>query len=452
MRNFTVYLVLLLCLFVNRITAQETFDQASAKYSAKYHQIRLEEEKTFAEGINKLKIQRREGIIFKQEFKEQKIVLEKKKIANIKERDNENIKELRKKFPELWAKSFVDRATQISIGIKSDVREEKDSLKIEIEAVDKQLMEGVITKAQAEEQKQKLANARAKAIEEKVKVRKEALNKLVQDDIDNLLPNPYENDGLSLTLFGNNISQKTKTGDIDPRTNIDFPAMKAYHGQKDKDRKENRRTSSQLVFALGVNNVITDGAVANSDFKYWQSHFYEWGLTFNSRIISNYNLLHFKYGLSLMYNNLRPTDNRVFEVNGDQTDLVVSPIDLEESRFRNVNFVAPLHLEFDFTKPKIKNDKTYFKSHNSFRLGVGGYFGFNVKSKQKLCFDDVSGRNDVRQITKGSFNVNDFIYGLSTYVSYKATGLYLKYDLNPLFKDNVVKQNNVSLGLRFDFN
>jgi len=28
--------------------------------------------------------------------------------------------------------------------------------------------------------------------------------------------------------------------------------------------------------------------------------------------------------------------------------------------------------------------------------------------------------------------------------------LYLKYDLNPLFKDNVIDQNNISLGLRFD--
>ncbi|MFT6749305.1 MAG: hypothetical protein ACJAQ1_001243, partial [Flavobacterium sp.] len=32
------------------------------------------------------------------------------------------------------------------------------------------------------------------------------------------------------------------------------------------------------------------------------------------------------------------------------------------------------------------------------------------------------------------------------------TSLYVKYDLNPLFKDNVAKQNNISLGLRFDFN
>jgi hypothetical protein len=29
--------------------------------------------------------------------------------------------------------------------------------------------------------------------------------------------------------------------------------------------------------------------------------------------------------------------------------------------------------------------------------------------------------------------------------------LYLKYDLNPIFK-TIQKQNNVSLGVRFDFN
>ena len=53
---------------------------------------------------------------------------------------------------------------------------------------------------------------------------------------------------------------------------------------------------------------------------------------------------------------------------------------------------------------------------------------------------------------RGDFNTSNFIYGLSTYIGYKETSLYLKYDLNPLFTDNAVKQNNVSLGLRFDFN
>ena len=57
-----------------------------------------------------------------------------------------------------------------------------------------------------------------------------------------------------------------------------------------------------------------------------------------------------------------------------------------------------------------------------------------------------------KTITKGDFNSTDFIYGLSAYIGYESTSLYLKYDLNPLFKNNAVKQNNVSLALRFDFN
>jgi hypothetical protein len=49
--------------------------------------------------------------------------------------------------------------------------------------------------------------------------------------------------------------------------------------------------------------------------------------------------------------------------------------------------------------------------------------------------------------------VNSFVvYSLKgTYGElYKTTSLYLKYDLNPL--NNTIKQNNASLGVRFDFN
>lgn len=53
---------------------------------------------------------------------------------------------------------------------------------------------------------------------------------------------------------------------------------------------------------------------------------------------------------------------------------------------------------------------------------------------------------------KGDYNVNNFIYGLSSYVGYKEISLYLKYDLNPIFKNNAIDENNISLGIRFDFN
>jgi hypothetical protein len=68
-----------------------------------------------------------------------------------------------------------------------------------------------------------------------------------------------------------------------------------------------------------------------------------------------------------------------------------------------------------------------------------------------LKYEDEFG-DDVKQKTKKDYNVSNFIYGVSAYIGYKETSLYVKYDLNPLFQDNLVKQNNVSLGVRWDFN
>ncbi|PKB16045.1 hypothetical protein [Flavobacterium sp. 5] len=345
MRNFKIYLVVLVCLFVNQIRAQETFEE---------------------------------------------------------------------------------RAKDIASKIEDVVKEEKKELKVEVEAVNEQLALGKLTNEEADEKKKVLAEARAKTIEEKVAKMEEELQVLVQEKVDGKIKN------------------------VDTSKTITIHFSKDYFSHK-KCSDGEKRTTSQFVFALGVNNLVTDKQVANSDFKYWRSHFYEWGLTYNTRILKDDNLLHFKYGMSLMYNNLRSTDDRYFVKNGGQTDLVTSTVHLDESRFRNVYIMVPLHLEFDFTKKEIRDDATYFRTHKSMRVGLGGYAGFRVKSKQILGFDDASG-NDVDQKTKGNYNVNDFNYGLSTYVGYKETSIYLKYDLQPLFENNTVDQNNISLGLRFDFN
>jgi hypothetical protein len=233
---------------------------------------------------------------------------------------------------------------------------------------------------------------------------------------------------------------------------IDFSKC-SCKGEKDKIERKSKRTTSQFVFAMGMNNVITEGeSLSDSDFRFWRSKFYEWGLTYNTRILKNNNVLHAKYGLSLMYNNLRPTDNRYFVRNGNQTDLQTGAVHFDDSRFRNVFLVAPMHLEFDFTPKKTSKDgtKTYFHSHESLRLGIGGYAGVRIKSKQILKYE-VDGL-DIKERQRGDFNVNDFTYGLSAYIGYKATSLYVKYDLNPMFQNNAVDQNNISLGIRFDFN
>jgi ribosomal protein L24 len=325
-------------------------------------------------------------------------------------------------------KSFENRTIEIASKIESVVKTEKEKLKIKVEEVNVELSENKITSEQADKKKKELAEASAIVIEEQVAVLENELHAIVQDKVDG----------------------KIKYTEKDSSTTISINFSKDYFKNK-KRAKGEKRTTSQFVFALGANNLVTNEQVAHSDFYYWKSHFYEWGFTSNTRILADDNLLHFKYGMSLMYNNLRATDNRYFEKNGPQTNLVTSAINLDESRFRNVYIMVPMHLEFDFTKKETREDGNYFRTHKSWRVGLGGYAGFRIKSKQLFCFDDANG-NDVEQKIKGNYNVNDFNYGLSTYVGYKATSLYLKYDLQPLFENNSVDQNNISLGLRFDFN
>ena len=331
-------------------------------------------------------------------------------------------------------KTFEQRAKEISTQIETITTEEKKALKLEIDAIDKQVVEGKMTKEAADQLKLKIAQERANNIESKVAVEEEKLNQLIQDKVDGKVK--YAADSTSLRI-GKRFVIKIENDTVD---------------RKPREYKE-RRTTSQLVFALGLNNLITENQdLENSDFRVWGSHFYEWGITYNTRILKNHNLLHAKYGFSVMYNNLRPTENRFFQKNGDQTSLEVFPEHLKESRLRNVYLVFPAHLEFDFTPKKVSKDgeKTYFRTHNSLRIGVGGYAGVRVKSKQILKYEIDGDR--VKDKQKGDFNASDFSYGLSAYLGYGETSLYVKYDLNPLFKSNSIDQNNVSVGVRFDFN
>lgn len=341
--------------------------------------------------------------------------------------------------------TFEKRAKAIGDEIKSITEREKKALKEEIEAIDQDVSNGVVTKEKAEALKLEKASVRSNTIEAKVAIEEAKLNQLIQDNVDGKFDNEVEKSGGRMIMIGGSNTEIGKN-----QTEINIASLKVYDGNEDKENRKSKRTTSQMVFAAGLNNVVTNDKVENSDFRYLGSHFYELGITYNSRIAEKNNLLHAKYGLSVMYNNLRPTDNRSFVVNGKQTDLVVDSRNLNDSRFRNVYLVAPLHLEFDFSGNKESNGNTLFRTHNSFRLGLGGYAGVNLKSKQITKYDN----NDLKVTdkVKGDFNTNDFIYGLSTYIGYQSTSLYLKYDLSPLFKDNAVKQNNVSLGVRFDFN
>jgi hypothetical protein len=334
--------------------------------------------------------------------------------------------------------TFEEQAKVIAQNISRITSEEKDALKKEVEDINKLLESGAINASVADERKIKAAEERAKNIETRVAQEQAKLDLLVKDQVEGKIASSSD----SVSTSKNKVAI---TWDLDD-DDFDNWSWKS---------KNEKRTTSQFVFAVGLNSLLTDGdhdSLENSDFKTWGSNFFEWGFTMNTRLMKNHNLLHLKYGLSLMYNNLRPTDNRYFVKNGNVTELqTFQDHDLCENKFRNSMIVLPLHLEFDFTPKTIGDDGvTHFKTHKSVRVGLGGFAGLNFQTTQKLKWEEDDIRIKYKQ--KGDFNVNTFVYGLSGYLGYGATSIYVKYNLNELFKNNPVDQNNVSLGLRFDFN
>jgi hypothetical protein len=321
--------------------------------------------------------------------------------------------------------TFEMRAKMIASKIDAITKEEKAALKAEVDDVNKELDAGKLTGQQADERKLKLAEIRAKNIETRVADAQSELNQLVKDRVDGKIK---EQDSTRIYMWK-----------FDTR-------------RQNKELNGETRTTSQFVIAAGVNNLVTDGAVANSDFAYLRSCFYEWGVTYNTRILKDNNLLHFKYGVTGVYNILSITDNRYFVDVGNQTVLATHPEYLrrKDSYFKNVFITIPVHLEFDFSKAEIRDDKKYFKTHQGFRLGLGGFVGYNTNSKQFLSYEVDGYRIKERQ--KGNWNISDWNYGLSAYIGWKETSLYLKYDLNPMFENNDVEQHNISLGARFDLN
>ena len=186
----------------------------------------------------------------------------------------------------------------------------------------------------------------------------------------------------------------------------------------------------------------------DSDFKVAGSRFAELGWAWKTRVFKNTNWLRVKYGLSFQFNGLKPTDNRYYVDTGEQTELQQYPLDLDKSKFRMDNLVVPIHFEFGPSK-KIEHDDYFrYSTENKIKIGLGGYAGINLSTRQKLKFEEDG--EDRKLKLKANYNTNNFIYGLSGYIGWHGVALYAKYDLNTIFKNNPVDQRNVSLGLRFD--
>ncbi|MFK7811851.1 MAG: hypothetical protein AB8B59_05105 [Maribacter sp.] len=327
------------------------------------------------------------------------------------------------------------RKIEVLENLKQEVlNQEKKALKEEVERINKQEKDNSITSAEAKNLKEAAAKKHALNIENKVSIleNKIALLKRNEDDIivikkEGLID---DDDGFNLSVNGEQIFS------------IDSNDWK-------REVKYDRRTYIDPVIAVGFNNTIMDGqSLEDSPYKLGGSRFVELGWAWRTRVFKNSNALRLSYGVSFQFNGLKPKNNQYFVVADGETELQEFEFDLRKSKFRMDNLVFPIHFEFGPSKFSKTDKRIRYSIRNQFRLGIGGYGGFNIGTRQKLKYTR-EGRN-VKDKLKGGYNTSSFVYGLSAYAGFDGIQLYAKYDLNPIFRNATVEQRNISLGVRFD--
>jgi len=326
------------------------------------------------------------------------------------------------------------RAVQIK-QIKNHIKnEEKEALKIEVKRINDRVINKELTYKAGEDLKQEVAKKHALNIENRIVILQNKLEFNDRNGIQNDLNFENEKSFTSIT-FGNNKSNPL---------GLKISNSKRYT----KPIIYDFRTLNGLVLAAGLNNAIIDNqSLSNSPYKIGGSGFFELGFQWRTRLLKNSNLARLRYGLSLQWNKYDLKDNKYFVQYEDITTLETFPVDLKKAKFRITNLVVPIYLEFGQHRKIEKKDRVRFTT-KGFKGGFGGYAGLNIGAKQKLKYKDNGIKT--KQKIKQDYNVNPFVYGVGGYLGYDDISLIIKYDLSNTFRANFIKQNNISLGIRYD--
>ncbi len=314
------------------------------------------------------------------------------------------------------------------------ILEEKEALKEEVIVINTRFNKDEITSEEATKLKEDAAEIHALNIENRIAIIKNEA-------------------ALSARALATN---KTKDTITDPHKDISYVEIKIFDDEDPlvdinfgKQKKYDKRTHSNLLVAFGFNNAIIEGQSINkSPYKMGKSKFFEMGWTWSTRVLEKSNAIRFRYGFAFQFNGLNPTDNMYFVQDGELTYLEEFPGSLTKSKLRMDNLVVPIHFEFGPSKQIDKGNYIRYSTRKKFKFGIGSYFGFNMRTRQKLKYSE-NGSKRKDKITQ-SYNTSNLIYGLSSYIGLDDFSLYAKYDLNRIFNEPNRKENNISVGLRFD--
>ncbi|TXK25011.1 PorT family protein [Pontibacter qinzhouensis] len=226
------------------------------------------------------------------------------------------------------------------------------------------------------------------------------------------------------------------------RVNVNTPSKSDSTGTKKE--KPYKSTRYGLDLDLGLNTFMNqsnqDGGSPVPDLKPLGSRYVSINWRMNSQVGGRTSPFYIISGLEFAFNNYMFDRNYVIEedVNDNTYFRRATDINYQKSKLTHSSVNLPI-------MPMLKFKKANGKE--GFKIGAGGFAGYRLGSHSKLKYsqDGSTEKDKVRS----NYNLSDFQYGLTGVIGYGNLDLFVKYNMNSLFKDDRGPDVNViSFGFR----
>ncbi|MBJ6120036.1 PorT family protein [Pontibacter sp. BT310] len=233
---------------------------------------------------------------------------------------------------------------------------------------------------------------------------------------------------------------------IDVEIEEDGDTTKVNIGDQDGDSDDDnhieiyKATRFNFDIDLGLNTFIDkENASFVPDLKPMGSRYVSLNSHMISQIGGQKSPFYLVSGVEFAFNNYMFDKNVIIQDNDDVTEFTkVADINYEKSKLATSSINIPLMPMLKFKRANGKD---------GFHIGAGGFAGYRLGSHSKVKYEQEG--NSTKDKDHGSFNLSDFQYGATGVIGYNNFSLFVKYNMNDLFKEERGPQVNViSFGFR----
>ena len=261
-------------------------------------------------------------------------------------------------------------------------------------------------------------------------------------------PNDSHVDVLLNKAFGVTVS--TDTNGNKSYNTADDKSKEQRQAHRDSTRMQKlgkRSHGSTIILDLGLNALVNQklsppapGRPEAVDLRTEGSRYVNLGINYHYRLGGKHSPVYLITGPEFAFNNYMLSGNSRWVNENGRTSIIPNREgrQYQKTKLATSSVNLPLMLQLKL------RDSHY---HSTFVLSGGGFVGYRIKSWTKVKYTEQG--TIYKDKEDGSYNMENFLYGLQGTIGYRSLELFAKYNLNPLFKANAGPDTQVlSFGLR----